>query len=115
LYINIDNRIEQTYVDGKLNGESQEWYVNGKLAIKCHYKAGEYDSFMFKWNTNGKLRDVSMYKHDTIVSGLNIQLEDGSKFNKYINHYTSFQMMYEVNNKQKEERTRDALPPEICI
>jgi hypothetical protein len=55
-------RIQNNYKNGKLNGESCEYYENGQLMNKKNYKDGELDGEQTTHYENGQVRIKSNFK-----------------------------------------------------
>jgi antitoxin component YwqK of YwqJK toxin-antitoxin module len=52
-----------TYVNGKLNGLYQSWYINGQLWEEVNYRNGKYNGLYEEWFDNGNLFIQSHYKN----------------------------------------------------
>ena len=62
-------RVETSYIDGKLDGLSESWHENGKKASEVNYKDGKRDGVSVEFHGNGqKWREVN-YKDGKLVEG----------------------------------------------
>ena len=53
-YDNGQKSVEETYKDGKLDGNLTWWYPNGNKKWERHYKEGKLDGPSARWHTNGQ-------------------------------------------------------------
>ena len=56
--------------DGKHNGLSRVWYVNGKLKKEVNYKDGKEDGLKRVWHKNGQLHNEANMKDGNQGDGL---------------------------------------------
>lgn len=58
--------VEQTRVNGKLNGVYKEYYPDGKLMTESNYYYGSFDGPHKTYHPNGKIQRESVYKFDVL-------------------------------------------------
>jgi antitoxin component YwqK of YwqJK toxin-antitoxin module len=59
---------EFTYRDGRLNGEAQIWYGNGKMKRRGSFRDGKLSGKWEYWDQNGNMVCESTYHEDELVS-----------------------------------------------
>jgi antitoxin component YwqK of YwqJK toxin-antitoxin module len=74
------NRYEFTIVDGKLEGEYNEWHENGQLWVHCFYKKGKRHGELKDWDYYGQLREHSFYKEGKLDGEYKSWYDNGEPF-----------------------------------
>ena len=59
---------EYNFKDGKKNGLSTEWYMNGHKSDKMTFKDGKQDGLHIKWYGNGQKYNEENYKDGKVIS-----------------------------------------------
>jgi antitoxin component YwqK of YwqJK toxin-antitoxin module len=59
---------EFTYKEGRLQGEAQIWYSNGKMKRKGSFLNGKLSGKWEYWDQNGKMLCETTYQEDEMVS-----------------------------------------------
>jgi len=57
------------YTDGKLDGESLEYFENGTVRRRALYKAGKLDGPTTEYDEHGTVRTVTHYAEDKKLDG----------------------------------------------
>jgi len=68
-YLNGQIKSERNYKEGKKNGKWTEWYKNGQLKIEKNYKNDKFDGKFTWWHENGQKWLEANYINDQCVSG----------------------------------------------
>ena len=73
-----------TYKNGKLHGNYQEWFDNGKQSIEFEYNEGKIDGNRIVYNRNGDILSYEIVKGDIIVK---IEVEEDFHKQYYISPF----------------------------
>ncbi len=81
-YKNGQIRVKAHYKNGKYNGLGKVWYENGQMKLDGHFKDGEMDGLQKEWYENGQIKYEKYYI-------------DGKKDGFYKGWYENGQIKYE--------------------
>jgi antitoxin component YwqK of YwqJK toxin-antitoxin module len=59
---------EFTYKDGRLHGEAQVWYSNGKMKRRGSFQNGKLSGKWEFWDQNGNRLCETTYREDALIS-----------------------------------------------
>mgnify|MGYP000073596716 CR=1 FL=1 len=79
-YEDILSSFEKNYKDGKEDGKSIEWYLNGQIKSERNYKEGKKDGNWTEWYKNGQLKIEKNYKNDKFDGKFTWWHENGQKW-----------------------------------
>lgn len=104
LYDDVDTAFIYPYYNGKLQGETKEWYRNKQLKEDRFYDEGRKTGIHKGWYADGKLRFVYHMQADHFEGNVKEWFEDGKlyrDFNYMNGQEEGMQTMYYVNGKIK--------------
>jgi antitoxin component YwqK of YwqJK toxin-antitoxin module len=65
------------YINGEMDGLSEEWFDNDKLSIKCNYKNGKLDGLFEEWYENGQLWIRQSFKNNNLEGLSEVWYDNG--------------------------------------
>ena len=82
------------YIDGKLNGKLEKWYVGGAKKYAGFYKNGFKENLHSQWDNQGRVKYETQYIHNRRIDEKGYYSSGSLKFHKKYNPKNPSELIY---------------------